>query len=357
MSGQREPDSTTPDPSRRKFLAGGILAAGVAATAGVARKVQGVSHSVDHAMMGHGAHALARGKVSTEDFDPYAFLTRFDWGKVVGSTPGGGAIREYSITAFDKEIEIVPGVKFPAWTYNGQVPGPTIRANEGDRLRVKFVNAGSHPHTIHFHGIHRPEMDGVPGLGDGEILPGGITTYEFDANPHGLQLYHCHATPLKRHIHKGLYGAFIIDPKPDDPAAWGPVDIGPDGKPQEFVIVMNAFDTNFDNANEVYAANTKAFAYHERPIRVKKDSLVRIFLVNLTEFDLINSLHLHANFFNYWDTGRKDNPKVFTDTVALTQGQRGIVEARFPFPGKYMFHAHQSEFAELGWMSFFEVVE
>ena len=63
--------------------------------------------------------------------------------------------------AVDKTIEVAPGVFFNAWTYNGTVPGPVIRATEGDLLRVKFVNGGSHPHTIHFHGIHPADMDGV----------------------------------------------------------------------------------------------------------------------------------------------------------------------------------------------------
>ena len=66
----------------------------------------------------------------------------------------GTSVREWTITAYDKEIEIAPGIFFPAWTYNGRVPGPTLRCNEGDLLRVHFVNAGTHPHTMHFHGIH-----------------------------------------------------------------------------------------------------------------------------------------------------------------------------------------------------------
>ena len=76
-----------------------------------------------------------------------------------------------------------------------------------------FQNGGSHPHSMHFHGIHSWRMDGVPGAG--VIEPGEEFVYEFDARPFGCHLYHCHALPLKRHIHKGMYGAFIIDPDPD----------------------------------------------------------------------------------------------------------------------------------------------
>src|SRR3546814_88754 len=148
---------------------------------------------------------------------------------------------------------------FPAGTYNGRVPGPTLRVTEGDRVRVRFENRGSHPHTIHFHGIHSARMDGVPGAGD--ALPGGEFIYELDAFPFGCHLYHCHFVPLKRHIHKGMYGAFIIDPDParhpeaPDVAASRLLGSSENGRVQELVMVMNAFDTNFDEENEVYAVN------------------------------------------------------------------------------------------------------
>src|SRR5262245_1266900 len=61
-----------------------------------------------------------------------------------------GRVREYAVAAVDRQIEVAKGVFFSAWTYNGTVPGPVIRATEGERLRVRFTNAGSHPHTIHF---------------------------------------------------------------------------------------------------------------------------------------------------------------------------------------------------------------
>ena len=147
-----------------------------------------------------------------------------------------GRVREYTLTAVDTDLEVAPGVFFPAWTYNGTAPGPVIRATEGDTLRVRFVNRGSHPHTIHFHGIHPANMDGVFEI----VEIGEEFTYEFEARPAGFHPYHCHATPLKKHIHKGLYGTLIIDPKePRSPA-------------QELVMVMNGFDTDADGENNFY---------------------------------------------------------------------------------------------------------
>ena len=251
-----------------------------------------------------------------------------------------GRVREYFLTAIDKEIEIAPGLFFPAWTYNGTVPGPVIRATEGDLLRVHFGNGGSHPHTIHFHGIHPANMDGVF-----EIVPsGGEFTYEFEARPAGLQLYHCHSTPLKKHIHKGLYGAFIVDPKEPRPPA------------QELEMVMNGYDTDGDGSNNFYTVNGRSFYYAKYPITVKRSRLVRLYLANLTEFDLINSLHLHGSFFRHQPTGTGDHWE-YTDTVVQCQGQRGVIEIEFADTGHFMFHAHQSEFAELGWMGFFNVTD
>ncbi|MFQ5690647.1 MAG: multicopper oxidase domain-containing protein [Gemmatimonadota bacterium] len=272
-------------------------------------------------------------------FDPDAFLSEFDYGRVSRGS-GGRTVRDYELVALDREIEVAPGVWFPAWTYNGQVPGPTLRCTEGDWLRVRFVNGGSHPHTIHFHGIHPPEMDGV----SPPVAPGETLTYEFEARPFGLHLYHCHAMPLKRHIHKGLYGVFIVDP--------------PDGREpaREMVMVMNGFDTNFDGENEIYAVNSAPFFHREHPIRVGVDDPVRIYLANFTEFDLINSFHLHAGMFRLYRTGTGRDRYELTDTVMLCQGERHILELELGHPGRHMFHAHQSEFAELGWLGFLEAV-
>jgi FtsP/CotA-like multicopper oxidase with cupredoxin domain len=255
----------------------------------------------------------------------------------------GQLLREYWFVAEDRDIEIAPGVWFPAWTYNGQVPGPTIRATEGDRIRVHFLNNGTRPHTIHFHGYHPEEMDGSEP--SQFVFPGETFVYEFDAAPFGIHLYHCHATPLTQHIHKGLYGVFIIDP--------------PGGRPpaQEVVMMMNGFDTNFDEDNEVYAVNSIAFYYQHNPIQVRLGEKVRIYLVNVLEFDETNSFHVHANFFEEFRTGTSLTPNAFTDTVIFGQAERSILEIDFQFPGRYMFHAHKTEFAELGWMGLFDVRE
>ena len=279
-------------------------------------------------------------------FNPTDILTDFDYGEV-STLPNGQTLREYEIVALNKNIEVVPGIEYPAWTYNGRIPGPTIRATEGDHIRIHFSNGSNHPHTMHFHGFHPGAMDGIPGSGPGgNVLPGESFVYEFDADPFGLHLYHCHSFPLARHIAKGLYGAFIVDPKVGRPL----VD-------HEFIMVMSGFDVDFDDANDFYGVNAIPFHFQNHPIQIKVGETVRIYLVNILEFDLINSFHLHANFFQYYPTGTSLIPSEFTDTIIQGQAQRGILEFTYRYPGMYMFHAHVTEFAELGWNGMFEVTQ
>jgi FtsP/CotA-like multicopper oxidase with cupredoxin domain len=360
---------------RRHLLWGGLAAASGSLLSVVAASGQGshTGHAPSTPPPGpkatdyHGAHGnmITVGDVGSapNGFDPTLLLTDWDTG-ITSALPDGRTLRTFEITGEDKEIEIAPGVFFPAWTYNGRVPGPSLRVTEGDRVRIVFHNNGSHRHSIHFHGIHSARMDGVPGAG--EIGPGEEFIYEFDAFPFGCHLYHCHALPLKRHIHKGMYGVFVIDPDPARHPEQAEVArsrlLGtPENREwQEFVMVMNAFDTNFDGENEVYAVNTVAHHYAKHPITVIRSKPVRIYLVNVVEFDPINSLHLHGNFFDYYDHGTTLTPTLRTiDTVMQCQAQRGIVEFTYREheTGLYMFHAHQSEFTELGWMGMFNVVE
>jgi FtsP/CotA-like multicopper oxidase with cupredoxin domain len=121
-------------------------------------------------------------------------------------------------------------------------------------------------------------------------------------------------------------------------------------------MVMNGFDTDGDGGNNFYTVNGRSFYYAKHPITVSRALPVRIYLANLTEFDLVNSFHLHGDFFRYYPTGRNEH-FLFTDTVMQCQGERGILEIEFANTGHFMFHAHQSEFAELGWMGFFNVVD
>lgn len=272
--------------------------------------------------------------------NPGEFLTTFDTGKV-SKLPDGRTLREYVLVSMDRDIEVFPGVTYPAWTFNKGVPGPTIRCTEGDVIRVHFYNESPRDHTAHFHGIHPARMDGAFEI----VPPGGYYRYEFEAAPFGCLAYHCHMVPLRKHISKGMYGAFIIDP--------------PQGRPPalEMAMVMHGFDTEITNdSNSFYAVNGPAFYYRDHPIEIPAGQLVRIYLVNMTEFDLLNSFHLHGNFFKLYRSGTNLDFFEYTDTVMLCQGERAVLEFTYKHKGDFLFHSHQNEFAERGWLGIFRVV-
>ena len=161
---------------RRALLVGSLVAAGgaVALAKGAAsQSVPATGAKAGHDMSAMQAdpyaapmEGMAHGNMTTvgrvdhdrNGFDPTSMLT--DW--YVGTTetlPDGRTLRTFEVAATDREIEIAPGIFFPAWTFNDRVPGPAIRAKEGERLRIIFRNNGSHPHSMHFHGIHSARMD------------------------------------------------------------------------------------------------------------------------------------------------------------------------------------------------------
>src|SRR4028119_1451970 len=157
------------------------------------------------------------------DFNPMTVVRDFDYGTV--KRENGRTIREFKITAKNSTLQLNSAIAFNSWNFNGRVPGPTLRATEGDRIRVIFYNKAGHSHSLHFHGVHTSEMDGVKPVKNGSVF-----IYEFDANPYGVHLYHCHIEPVTRHIGKGLYGMFIIDPpKPRPPA-------------DEIMLIMGGYD-------------------------------------------------------------------------------------------------------------------
>lgn len=271
--------------------------------------------------------------------DPFKYLREFNYGTVTNSS-NGTKIRDFTLIASDTQTkEVSPGVLYNVWTFNGTIPGPTIRATEGDTIRMTLINNGSKFHSIHFHGIHPSEMDGVF---EG-IAPGGKFTYEFTAEPFGVFPYHCHMQPLEEHITHGLYGALIIDPKKPRPNA------------DEMIMIMNGYDTDFDTENNFYTVNGIPYYYMHHPIQIDKNRLIRIYLVNMLEFDPLNNFHLHANMFDFYKTGTKLIPDEYTDIVTMNQAERGILEFSYKYPGKYMFHAHKTEFAEKGWTGLFLV--
>lgn len=269
--------------------------------------------------------------------NPMKMLRDFDYGTV--KQENGRTIREFQLTAGTSIIKLNSAVSYNIWDLNGRIPGPTLRAKQGDRIRVLFLNNAGHSHSLHFHGVHPAEMDGVRPISNGKA-----TIYEFDAEPYGVHLYHCHIEPVTRHIAKGLYGMFIIDPPTPRPPA------------DEIVLVMGGYDVNDDSHNDYYAFNGLPHYYMHHPIPIYKDQLIRLYVLNIIEYDPAVTFHLHANFFDVYRSGMSMTASEKTDVITMGVAERHILEFAFRYPGKYMFHPHQDAIAENGCMGQFEVL-
>jgi FtsP/CotA-like multicopper oxidase with cupredoxin domain len=149
-------------------------------------------------------------------------------------------VLEIELEARIAEVAIKPGVTTRAWTYNGTLPGPYIRATIGDRLIVHFRNSLPEPTTIHWHGLRVPnDMDGAPGMTQQPVPPGGTFRYEFVLRDAGTYWYHPHVDSSAQ-VGWGLYGPIVVTDPADSPA-WG----------DDLVLVLS--DISLDDRGQLLA--------------------------------------------------------------------------------------------------------
>jgi nitrite reductase (NO-forming) len=255
------------------------------------------------------------------------------------SQPQQPKTHEYTLIARDTTLVIAPGVRVDAWTYNGTIPGPTLTATEGDRVIVHFINKTPLPHTVHLHGDHPSEQDGV----FEQIAANGTYTYDIIAKPAGALMYHCHVSPVVQHVRMGLYGAFIVYPKEPLPPA------------REYVLVDGEYDTKnqLDPVPEYYMYNGYAEQYFIHPLPARTNETVRVYLVNLG-LSPAYSMHIHGTLFKAYTSGIWQNSPFMVQSWEVGSGNAAIFEMKWPWPGKFTFHFHGIP-EERGAMGYFNV--
>lgn len=127
------------------------------------------------------------------------------------NAPESTAVRSWSIVASPAEVKVFNGHTLAVWAYNGVIPGPTLRIRLGETVRVEFINHLPQPSTIHWHGVRVPNnMDGVPGVTQPAVPPGGSFLYEFTPKDAGTFWFHPHVRSSEQ-VERGLYGVLIVD--------------------------------------------------------------------------------------------------------------------------------------------------
>ena len=250
-------------------------------------------------------------------------------------------VKEFHLIAEPVEREFAPGMTVKCWGYNGQTPGPTIEAVEGDRVRILVTNKLPEHTTIHWHGIFLPNgMDGVGGLTQPHIKPGETYVYEFPLRQHGSFMYHPHADEMVQ-LAVGMMGFFIIHPKE-------PVNPRID---RDFAIMLHEWAIHPGTYRpdpavmldfNIFTFNSKVFPAIDHLV-VKTGDRVRFRIANLSMDE--HPIHIHGHSYRVTATDGGQIPKAGQwpeTTVLVPVGSIRDVEFIADAPGDWAFHCHKS---------------
>jgi manganese oxidase len=247
-----------------------------------------------------------------------------------------GSTKVFHLIAEPVKQEILPGRVIDLWGYNGSAPGPTIQINQGDRVRIVFDNHLPEPTSIHWHGLEIPEaMDGVPGIGQKPVAPGGRFVYEFTLHQEGTYFYHSHMAMQEM---LGMLGAFIIHPAQAHTPA-----IASDHVIllQEYAILPNNTVPNTMSMEYNWLTFNGKAGPAATPMIVRQGDRARIRLINLGMDH--HPIHLHG--FTFAITGNEggrlpESQWIRRNTTLVGVAQAQDIEFDAATPGSWMLHCH-----------------
>lgn len=327
--------------NRRAFLAGvgfgTATVGGIVATAGFGWPKRAAPQGADHATAPTSADETG---MTDEEMNAHhregveQFLANMEnpitegVGAVDAEWTMDGDTRVFELTCSEIEWEVTPGMKLPAFAYNGMVPGPTLRVKEGQPVRVIVKNELSQSTSVHWHGQMVPNnMDGVPFLTQEPIRPGETFVYEFVPRPAGTHMYHSHHNSTEQ-VGKGLLGALIVEPA--DPSVDPQYD-------RDYMLILN-------DSLGGYTLNGKGWPATQALVA---DLGERIRLRFFNEGQLIHPMHLHG--MPMWVFARDGWPlpqPFMCDTLNIAPGERWDVIVEAELPGVWVFHCHILSHAE-----------
>jgi manganese oxidase len=252
-----------------------------------------------------------------------------------------GHVKVFHLVAEPVKREFAPGMVVDCWGYNGQTPGPTLEAVEGDRVRIYVTNKLPERTSVHWHGFLLPNgMDGVSGLTQPHIQPGETYVYEFTLRQHGTLMYHPHSDEMVQ-MALGMMGFFVVHPR--DPEA-PRVD-------RDFCIMLHewAIPPGTSRPNPAVMTDFNIFTFNSRawpgtaPLVVRRDQRVRVRFGNLS----MDSHPIHLHGYRFELTGTEGGPipasgRYREATVNVPVGSTRDIEFVADAPGDWIFHCHKS---------------
>jgi uncharacterized cupredoxin-like copper-binding protein len=253
---------------------------------------------------------------------------------------GADGVKEFALIASIIDWEVEQGVVVKGWAYNGQIPGPVLHVNVGDKVRIILKNELSESTSLHLHGIRVPNaMDGVDPYTQNPILTGETFSYEFTALEPSVGMYHSHHNAQVQ-VPNGLAGALIIgDWKDLAMTAAGTKVNDTDGKAeQEVMMVLN------DGGTIGLSLNGKSFpATVPYSLKVGETIVVHYF----NEGFLTHPMHLHQPFgLVVARDGKVLDAPYFADTISVSPGERWTVVYTAQDAGVWAWHCHILTHAE-----------
>ncbi len=193
-----------------------------------------------------------------------------------------GKIIDFELVAKESEWGFIPPYQTRVWSYNGKIPGPVIRIQLGDTLKLKLTNQLPQATTVHWHGIRVPNaMDGVPGVTQPAIKPGESFTYEFTPKDAGTFWFHPHVNTAEQ-IERGLHGVLIVEDKKEPVYSQDLVFILDDWLLEKEAQIYSKFVTRHDLAHDGRWGNVLTINGKSKPtINVKAGERIRIRMVNV----------------------------------------------------------------------------
>ena len=274
-----------------------------------------------------------------------------------------------------KIIEIAPGVKFSAWTFGDQVPGPTVRARVGDRIKFSMTNRSDEPapgvritaapmmHSMDFHAAMVSPQDKYH-----SIAPGQTIEFEFTLNYPGVFMYHCGTPMILEHIASGMYGAVVVEPREGYPTK---VD-------REYIVIQSEFYAKPDpgkrkaggsplyvlDSDRLRAAQPTHTVFNgvhngmvKKPLPAKPGERVRLFVLNVGP-SRTSSFHVVGTIFDrVWFEGNPENQMRGMQTVLLGSSNSAIIEFMIPEKGSYIMVDHHFANASQGAIGLIEAGE
>jgi manganese oxidase len=320
---------------RRSFLK---IASASAGAVGAGLLMQPRAYAQDSTPTPHDGMDMTAAQMNADQMDAHhqegvnLFLERIGqdeafWGTTLEPEMDGD-VKVFNLTCEELTWEVAPGQPYAAMAYNGIVPGPIIRATEGDNVRVNVTNMMTQSTAVHFHGLLVPNaMDGVPFITQPPIRPGETFTYEFTLRNAGTHMYHSHHNAAEQ-VTSGLLGAFIVDPR--DTSREPTVDA-------DYVFVLNDSTLGF-------TINGRSFPYTQ-PILATLGQRIRVRYMN--EGLMIHPMHLHGlPQMVIAKDGYALPVPYLCDTLNIAPGERYDVIVDCTEPGAWAFHCHILTHAE-----------